>query len=85
MKKQLREYMSKLGKKGGKGRLASMTPEERSESAARAAKARWAVKREYTFGPLPDNEHTRKLSDKQKEQIQIAEGYQITITEEKKK
>ncbi len=29
------------GKKGGKARAASMTPEERTESAKRAAAARW--------------------------------------------
>lgn len=31
----------KGGLKGGKARAASMTPEERSEAARRAAKARW--------------------------------------------
>lgn len=33
------------GKKGGKARAAKMTPEERSESARKAAKARWDKKR----------------------------------------
>jgi hypothetical protein len=32
--------------KGGKARAAKMTPEERSESARKAAKARWAKKRQ---------------------------------------
>lgn len=32
----------KGGKKGGKARAAKMTAEERSESAKKAAKARWA-------------------------------------------
>lgn len=37
----------KGGKKGGPARAASMTPEERSESARKAVLARWArVKRE---------------------------------------
>jgi hypothetical protein len=40
-----RAYLAKLGKKGGlKGgpaRAASMTPEERSESARKAVQARW--------------------------------------------
>jgi len=31
----------KGGKKGGKARAAKMTPEERSEAARKAAKARW--------------------------------------------
>ncbi len=31
----------KGGKKGGKARAASMTPEERSEAARKAARARW--------------------------------------------
>lgn len=34
------------GKKGGKARAAKMTPEERSESARKAAQARWAKKRQ---------------------------------------
>jgi hypothetical protein len=33
------------GLKGGPARAAKMTPEERSESARKAAKARWAKKR----------------------------------------
>jgi hypothetical protein len=34
------------GSRGGKARAAKMTPEERSESARKAAKARWAKKRQ---------------------------------------
>ena len=34
------------GKKGGPARAAKMTPEERSESARKAAKARWDKKRQ---------------------------------------
>jgi len=33
-----------LGSKGGKARVKAQTPEERRESARRAAKARWAKK-----------------------------------------
>lgn len=33
------------GKKGGKARAAKMTPEERAESARKAAEARWREKR----------------------------------------
>lgn len=43
---ELREYLAKLGKKGGKkggpARAAAMTPEQRSESARKAVQARWA-------------------------------------------
>ena len=46
---ELRELARKLGRrgglKGGKTRAAKMTPEERSESASKAAKARWDKKR----------------------------------------
>lgn len=42
----LREYLAKLGSKGGKkggpARAAKMTAEERSESARKAVTARWA-------------------------------------------
>jgi hypothetical protein len=43
---ELREYLAKLGKKGGKkggpARAAKMTAEERTASARRAVMARWA-------------------------------------------
>jgi hypothetical protein len=43
---ELREYLAKLGKKGGKiggaKRAANMTAEERSESARKAVTVRWA-------------------------------------------
>jgi hypothetical protein len=45
---EMREYLAKLGKKGGKkggpARAAAMTPEQRSESARKAVTARWAKK-----------------------------------------
>ena len=34
------------GLKGGKARAAKLTPEQRSESARKAARARWAKKRQ---------------------------------------
>ena len=34
------------GRKGGKARAKNMTPEERSKAASKAAKARWAKKRQ---------------------------------------
>jgi hypothetical protein len=44
------EYLSKIGKKGGKAsgkaRLEKLTPEQRSEVARNAAAARWAKKAE---------------------------------------
>ena len=46
---EMRELARKLGRrgglKGGKARAAKMTPEERSEQARKAAKARWDKKR----------------------------------------
>jgi hypothetical protein len=46
---EFREYLAKIGKKGGlKGgsaRAAKMTPEQRSESARKAVEARWAKAR----------------------------------------
>ena len=35
----------KIGKKGGTARAANMTPEERKESARKAAQARWGEKK----------------------------------------
>jgi len=37
---------SKGGKKGGPARAAKMTPEQRSESASKAARAKWAKVRQ---------------------------------------
>lgn len=45
---ELRAYLAKLGRKGGKkggpARAAAMTPEQRSESARKAVIARWKKK-----------------------------------------
>jgi hypothetical protein len=47
-KTQISQLMSAMGRKGGKiggkRRLLTMTPEERSQSALRAAQARWKKK-----------------------------------------
>jgi hypothetical protein len=47
--KELRNYLAKLGKKGGKkggpARAAAMSPEQRSDSARKAVMARWAKKK----------------------------------------
>jgi hypothetical protein len=45
---EFREYLAKLGRKGGKkggpARAAAMSPQQRSESARKAVNARWAKK-----------------------------------------
>jgi hypothetical protein len=41
-KAEIREYFAKFGKQGGKKAARMMTPEQRQESARKAAKARWA-------------------------------------------
>jgi hypothetical protein len=46
--KELREYFARFGKQGGKKRARNMTPEERKESARRAAQARWQKKNKKT-------------------------------------
>lgn len=47
---EMREYLAKIGKKGGKkggpARAAKLTPAERSESARKAVQARWAKAKE---------------------------------------
>jgi len=47
---EMREYLAKIGRKGGKiggkRRLETMTAEQRRESARRAIAARWAKVRE---------------------------------------
>ena len=44
-KSLLSRHLSKLGKKGGKARLETMTEDERKESARKAAQARWAKRK----------------------------------------
>jgi hypothetical protein len=41
-KQEIAKYLSRIGKKGGKARLKTMTKEERSASAKKAINARWA-------------------------------------------
>jgi hypothetical protein len=48
-KNELSEYLRKLGSKGGKATAKKLTPEQRKESARKAAQARWA-KRGGTAG-----------------------------------
>lgn len=47
---EISRVMAAMGRKGGRvgarSRMVTMTPEQRSEIAAKAAKARWAKKRE---------------------------------------
>ena len=38
----VKEYLAKIGRKGGKSRVKNQTDKERRESARRAAQARWA-------------------------------------------
>jgi hypothetical protein len=42
----VREYLSKLGKRGAKVTNSQLTVEERIESARRAAQARWAKQKQ---------------------------------------
>jgi general stress protein YciG len=42
LSKEAREFFAKHGKRGGKMRANSMTPEQRSEAARKAVQARWA-------------------------------------------
>lgn len=45
MKEEMRKMMSEWGKKGGKARMRSLTPERRSEIAKKAVDAREAKKK----------------------------------------
>jgi hypothetical protein len=44
-KSVLSRHLSRLGKKGGKARLQTMTEDERTEVARKAAQARWAKRK----------------------------------------
>jgi hypothetical protein len=41
-RKEISDYFRKFGKEGGKTRAKRMSPQERQDSARRAAQARWA-------------------------------------------
>lgn len=47
-RQQMREAAAAFGREGGKKRAKSMTPEQRRESAQKAAQARWAQLRALT-------------------------------------
>jgi hypothetical protein len=49
----VREYLAKIGRKGGKARVQRQTPEQRSESARHAAIARWAKSKKKNTTPAP--------------------------------
>jgi hypothetical protein len=40
--KEIKQYLAKLGKKGGRATAQKLTPEQRTASARKAAQARWA-------------------------------------------
>ncbi len=42
LSKAMREYFAKIGRKGGRKRLETMTPAERKRRAQKAIKARWS-------------------------------------------
>jgi hypothetical protein len=46
----VREYLAKIGKKGGKARLKKMTAEQRKAVARKAAQARWAKAKDSKTG-----------------------------------
>jgi hypothetical protein len=48
----VKQYLAKIGKKGGKNRVKNQTAEQRQESARRAAQARWAKKKGKSNAPL---------------------------------
>ncbi len=39
---EIRDYLAKIGRKGGKARVENQTQEQRTQSARKAAQARWA-------------------------------------------
>jgi hypothetical protein len=44
--KELRQYLRKIGRRGAKATNGKLTAEQRTESARRAARARWARKKD---------------------------------------
>lgn len=46
MNKEIKAYLSKLGKKGGKNRMKSMTKEERKALSRKGHEARWGYKQQ---------------------------------------
>jgi len=60
---KLREYMRRIGRKGGKkggpARARKLTPEERSESARKAARARWGKARKEAKAKREGADHAR--------------------------
>jgi hypothetical protein len=47
----VKEYLARIGRKGGKNRVKNQTAEERTKTARRAAQARWAKSKKKTNPP----------------------------------
>jgi hypothetical protein len=50
-KQEIREVFAKFGRQGGKAAARKMTPEQRKESARKAAQARWAKHKKAQTSP----------------------------------
>jgi hypothetical protein len=46
----VKEYLAKLGRRGGRATAKNLTPEQRKASARKAAQARWAKQRKAQNG-----------------------------------
>jgi hypothetical protein len=67
----VKEYLTQLGKKGGKARAKKMTAEERIESARRAANARWS-KQNKDLTELA--ERSKETAERSKELLKTAQA-----------
>ena len=68
-KSAISEYLAKIGQRGGKARLQSMTPEERAAIARKAGEASGrarAAKKQKKDAPKQQNPETKGVQEKKK-------------------
>jgi hypothetical protein len=70
---EIRDYLAKIGRKGGKTRVQNQTPEQRTESARKAAQARWAKNERRITAALKEiTEGTKALLKKSRARVRKA-------------
>jgi hypothetical protein len=68
-KKDIREYFAKFGKESGKARARNLTPEQRSEAARKAVRARWAKLEKLTGEITAGTKELLRVAKKRKKQV----------------
>jgi hypothetical protein len=81
----IRDYLAKIGKKGGKARLVKMSAEERQKVARRGAETRWAEHRKRMKAFEAQHKKNMKAIDKSIASIEKTNAQLDELLEKQKK